>query len=164
MEKSVLADQFSAALKEAVQELAETMLSREIIPGDGQFSPLEQPVDFSAVVSYSGAIQGSLCLSGPAKSVLALASTLIGEERPYMDPDLEDSFSEICNIIGGGVQTRMEPTLGSISMSPPVVVSGHNHAVVARDEQHACVSQLFSMDGQTFFTEIFYKCDEPASS
>ncbi|MBF0426118.1 MAG: chemotaxis protein CheX [Magnetococcales bacterium] len=158
----MLTEQFSAALKEAVQELAETMLFKEITPGDGQHAPLDQPVDFSAVVSYSGALQGSLCLSGPEKSVLALASSLIGEEKPCMDPDLEDSFSEICNIIGGGVQTRMEPGLGSISMSPPVVVSGHNHLVVARDACYACVSQLFSMDGKPFFTEIFYM-QEPAA-
>ncbi|MBF0138032.1 MAG: chemotaxis protein CheX [Magnetococcus sp. DMHC-1] len=160
----MLAEQFSAALKEAVQELAETMLFREIEPGEGDVVPLDQTVDFSAVVSYSGAIQGSLCLSGPEKSVLMLASSLIGEQKPCMDPDLEDSFSEICNIIGGGVQTRMEPTLGSISMSPPVVVSGHNHSVVARDECYACVSQLFSLEGQQFFTEIFYMHQDASQS
>ena len=152
-------EQLVTALREAIQEIAETMLFVEIIPlqHDDQRSTLG--ADTSAVIGYSGALKGSLRLAGPHPSVMKLAGALLGEERDSLDKEMEDAFSEMANMIAGGVQTRLEGTLGPIRMSPPVVISGRNHQV-SSDHSFQCVSHQFELDGEPFFTEIFFAIGE----
>ncbi|MBF0284730.1 MAG: chemotaxis protein CheX [Magnetococcales bacterium] len=143
------------ALREAIQEIAETMLFVEITPKQYDDQRCTLGADTSAVIGYSGALKGSMRLAGPLPSVMKLAGALLGEERDTLDKEMEDAFSEMANMIAGGVQTRLEGTVGTIRMSPPVVISGKNHQV-SSDHSFQCVSHQFELDGEPFFTEVFY--------
>lgn len=154
-----MADHFLQAVRDAIQEIAETMLFVEIAPGPAGSDRCTMGADVSAVIGYSGAIKGSLRLAGPMPSVLKLASALLGEERDSLDKEMEDGFSEMANMIAGGVQSRLEATVGTIRMSPPVVISGRNHQV-SSDRSFHCASHQFELDGEPFFTEIYYS-EEP---
>ncbi|MBF0609942.1 MAG: chemotaxis protein CheX, partial [Magnetococcales bacterium] len=122
-------DKFLQAIRDAIQEIAETMLFVEIIPGESEHARCSLGADVSAVIGYSSSLKGSMRLAGPQKTVLKLAAALLGEERDVLDKEMEDAFSELANMIAGGVQTRVEGELGMIRMSPPVVISGKNHQV-----------------------------------
>lgn len=154
-----MADHFLSAVREAIQEIAETMLFVEIAPGKADHERCTLGADVSAVIGYSGAIKGSLRLAGPMPSVLKLAGALLGEERDSLDKEMEDAFSEMANMIAGGVQSRLESTVGTIRMSPPVVISGRSHQV-SSDRSFNCASHQFELDNEPFFTEIYYS-EEP---
>ncbi|MBF0157344.1 MAG: chemotaxis protein CheX [Magnetococcales bacterium] len=152
-------DRLLAALREAVQEIAETMLFMEIVPsGQGEGPcPLES-VFGSAIVGFSGGIEGSLRLAGPLPSILKLAGALAGEEREALDPELEDAFSELANMVAGGVQTRLETTLGSIAITPPVFISGEGHQVESKPG-FTRVFQSFQLDENPLFAEVLFPRD-----
>ncbi|NGZ26566.1 MAG: hypothetical protein G8345_06730 [Magnetococcales bacterium] len=158
-------DKFLQAIRDAIQEIAETMLFVEIIPGESEHARCSLGADVSAVIGYSSSLKGSMRLAGPQKTVLKLAAALLGEERDVLDKEMEDAFSELANMIAGGVQTRVEGELGMIRMSPPVVISGKNHQV-SSDRSFICVSHQFDLDGDPFFTELYYsqeKAEEKGS-
>lgn len=156
-----MADNIINALKEAVQEIAETMLGVEIQEVSSGTERSTMGADSSAVIGYSGALRGSLRLAGPLVAVLKLAATLVGEERPTLDKEMEDAFAELGNMIAGGVQSRLEADVGMIRMSPPVVISGKNHQV-SSDRSFSCISVQFELDGSPFFTEVFYTIENAA--
>jgi chemotaxis protein CheX len=153
-----MSEQFINALREAIQEIAETMLFVDIVALEATKGRSNLSADVSAVVGYSSALKGSMRLAGPQASAVKLAGALLGEERDAMDKEMEDSFSEMANMIAGGVQTRIETggmLKGHIRMSPPVIISGTNHQV-SSDRSFECVSHQFDLDGNTFFAEIYY--------
>ncbi|MGN7611297.1 chemotaxis protein CheX [Magnetococcales bacterium HHB-1] len=152
------------SLRETVQEIAETMLFIEITPKEQMMERCSLSGDASAVVGYSGAIKGSLRLCGPLAAVLKLGGALLGEDRDSMDMEMTDAFSEMGNMIAGGVQSRLEGDLGRIRLSPPVIISGTDHQV-SSDHSFACISQVFELEGETFFAEVFFsetKAEEAA--
>lgn len=154
-------DKCIEALREAIQEIAETMLFVEILPVEATKTRSTHSADVSAVIGYSSALKGSMRLAGPEPSVRKLAGALLGEERDMMDKEMEDAFSEMANMIAGGVQTRLEGLglfNGHIRMSPPVIISGQNHQV-SSDRSFRCASHTFEMEGESFFAEIYYSED-----
>lgn len=151
-------NRFLDTMTEAILEIAETMLFVEIGQGEPQMTKSTLPGDMSSVIGYSGALKGSLRLGGQTPAVLKLAGALLGEERDEVDKEMEDAFSEMANMVAGGVQTRLLDSFGDIRMSPPVIISGPNHEVTS-DRSFDCVSKDFQLDGETFFIEIYYSHD-----
>ncbi|MBF0454689.1 MAG: chemotaxis protein CheX [Magnetococcales bacterium] len=142
-------------LREAILEIAETMLFVEVGEGSAQEKPAEIASEYSAVIGYGEGIQGSLHLSGSKAAILKLLSAFLGESRDEMDDEMNDAFGEMANLVAGGIQGRLEPELGSISLTPPEVASGRiNHR--AAGAVPACVSHLFDLDGEIFSVEVFY--------
>ena len=151
-----MSDRFITALKETIEEVASTALLLEITPGHTENQRYESASDYTAVVSYSGALDGSLCLSGPLAAVVMLAAALLGETRETMDAELQDAFAELCNMVAGGVQTRIEPHFGPIHMSTPVVIAGQGHHIFG-EQKTACIHHQFEVNQHPFFVEIFYR-------
>ncbi|OSM04812.1 chemotaxis protein CheX [Magnetofaba australis] len=149
---------FLDAVRGAVQEIAETMLFLEIEAKESSHGKSEMPVDVSAILGYSGGLRGSVSLSGPESSVLKLASALLGEEREAFDAEMEDAYSELANMIAGGVQSRLESVFGSIKLSTPVIIRGKNHTVTS-DHAFECVNHAFALEGDGFCVNVFYHPD-----
>lgn len=144
-----------SAAREALDEIAKTMLFLEIAPGKGSDAPGSGDVAISAVVGLGGGLRGSLRLAAGETTAIKLASALMGEPLSELDYDVEDGFAEIANMIAGGAQTRLEAELGEINMTPPIVVTGAGHQAHG-DSKEKCVCQEFVVDGLPFFAEIFY--------
>ncbi|MEG3638962.1 chemotaxis protein CheX [Magnetococcus sp. PR-3] len=150
-----MAERFLGALREAVQEIAETMLFTEVQQGEWRKGNSPLTVAYSAVLGYSESLKGSFALSAPEGGAIALAGALLGEEREQMDDEMEDAFCEMANMMAGGMQSRLEAQLGPVKLSTPVVIQGEGHKV--RSEKHyACVSQDFILNGLAFCVHIFY--------
>ncbi|MGN7613756.1 chemotaxis protein CheX [Magnetococcales bacterium HHB-1] len=150
-----MGERFIVAAKESVTEIAETMLFMEINAKESGPGRSELIGDASAVIGYSGALKGSMRLCGLTPAVLKLAGALLGEERDQLDMEMNDAFAEMANMIAGGIQTRVQDDLGEIKMSPPVIVSGRAHQV-SSDHNFSCVNHTFELEGEPFFTEVFY--------
>lgn len=151
-------DQFLESMRASVQEIAETMMFVEITPGTSQHRHFSLSVDFMATISFGQGLRGGFCLAAPDATALKLSMALLMEEREEMDAELSDAFGELANMIAGGVQVRVEPLLGAISMAPPVITAGSNLKIFY-NASFACVSQNFELEGIAFVTEIFFLKD-----
>ncbi|MBF0147161.1 MAG: chemotaxis protein CheX [Magnetococcales bacterium] len=148
-------DSLLAALSEAVIEIAQTMLFIEIAVGPSRVQGELQNADVSAVVGYGGGLNGGLRLGGSLEVALRLAGALVGEPRIAWDQELEDAFGEMANMIAGGVQSRVEATLGPITLTPPMVIQGKNHQITGQ-QPSSRLCQDFEIDGVVFFCEIYF--------
>ncbi|OSM04813.1 chemotaxis protein CheX [Magnetofaba australis] len=154
------AESFLIPLREAVQEIAETMLFVGVEPGPSDDESRHRKADFSAVVGYSGSIKGSMRLAAPDGGARELAGALLGEERESMDDEMQDAYAEMANMIAGGLQSRLEESIGHISLTPPVFIDGTGHSVRS-DHSFACCSQDFTLEsGETFLCEVYYRLEE----
>ncbi|MEO5377568.1 MAG: chemotaxis protein CheX [Magnetococcus sp. DMHC-6] len=149
-------DRIIFGMQESVAELAKTMLGVEISPKKNWLEACHIEADASAIIGFSGALQGNLRLAGIENSVIKLAETLLGEPRDTLDEDIQDAFCELANMITGGVQRRIETNIGHIFITPPVFISGKGHRVTG-EHGYQCVSQLFDLDDAMFFVEVRYK-------
>lgn len=148
-------DQLLEVMRDSVREIAETMLFVDIVPGDAEKFHFADPIDFVATVSLGQGLRGGLCLAAPEPAALTLATALMGEARQDMDDEMRDGFGELSNMIAGGVQLRVEPILGAISIEPPVITFGSD-LETSFDSSFACTSQYFELEGSYFVTELYY--------
>ncbi|ABK44277.1 inhibitor of MCP methylation-like protein [Magnetococcus marinus MC-1] len=143
------------AVKEAVHEIVETMLFMEVESGPGGVGRAKQAENICAVVGYNQGLEGSVRLSAPTAGALKVAGALLGEERDSMDAEMQDGFGEMANMVAGGIQSRLEADLGAIGMTPPMVVRGNNYEVDGATGFEV-VHQLFTLEGELFFCEIYF--------
>ena len=145
-------DKINAAAREAVEEIASTMLFVSIDPLS---SDANIDVGISAIVGLSGGLKGCARLGSPNETAIALAGALMGEEMGEITPDGADAFGELANMITGGIQTRLAGELGEINLSPPVVISGLGQTAHCNSCNQTATSR-FALDGSPFFFEVFY--------
>jgi chemotaxis protein CheX len=148
-------DIINAAAREAVAEIASTMLFVPINPVPSAANGTAIEADVSAIVALSGGLKGGARLASPVETVTALASALMGEEVSALDADSEDAFAELANMITGGIQTRLSGELGEMNLSPPFVITGKNHRAHGDSSDQVAVSR-FEVQGKPFFIEVFY--------
>ncbi|MEO5376869.1 MAG: chemotaxis protein CheX [Magnetococcus sp. DMHC-6] len=154
-------DQLIQVTSASVVELFETMLMLEVVAGPGMVKPstvpyVPAPAEISALVELSGGLKGGVRLAMPQALALHLASSLAGESYEVFSEDVRDGFAEICNIIAGGIQSKLESTIGDISLTPPTVTFGENDAVDLENSLES-VRHFFSVQGNSFFVEFYFQ-------
>lgn len=149
-------DKINAAAREAVEEIASTMLFVSIHP---MSSGTDVEVGISAIVGLNGGLKGCARLGSPNGTAIALASALMGEEIGEFTAEGADAFGELANMITGGIQTRLSGELGEINLTPPVVINGPGHTAHCDSCDQIAVTQ-FESDGSPFFFEVMYSTRE----
>ncbi|MBF0188417.1 MAG: chemotaxis protein CheX [Magnetococcales bacterium] len=150
-----MGERLLTAARDAVQEVAETMLFLEIKSGTADHHRCDVDGEVSALVAMSGGVEGAVRLSGPSSTVIPMASALLGEEREEMDQELEDAFLELGNMVAGGIQVRIETKYGDITITPPVLFNGEEHPIFSEGDLSVC-NHRFELQGKLFFVEIYY--------
>ena len=146
---------FTAAQK-SLKEIADSMLFLPVEATDALEEMSKMVVDISALIGMSGALQGSIRLAAPDASALAIASALVGEEKTSIDAEAKDAFGEMCNMMAGGIQLRVEERMGKIRISPPLMIVGQGHRT-RQDRRSSILVQELKLDGHPFFTEIQFR-------
>ena len=144
------------ATKISVEEIASSMLFKEIKVGTPSQEASSMSVDISALIGMGGGLQGSLRLAAPEKTALVLLETLSGEKFSAINTDVKDGFGEMANMIAGGIQLRIQEFLGKIRISPPLMIVGKGHRT-RLDRRSTLVIQELSIDGCSFFLEIQFR-------
>lgn len=148
-------DQLLESVREAIQEIASNMLMVKITPGEAEDYHFADPIDFVATIALGEGLRGGLCLAAPEKGALKLSASLLMESRQEMDDEMIDGFGELANMIAGGLQLRMEPTIGPVSIAPPICTYGID-VETSFDYRFECVSQYFAIEGFYFVVEIYF--------
>ncbi|MEO5365398.1 MAG: chemotaxis protein CheX [Magnetococcus sp. WYHC-3] len=150
-----MAEPMGDLLNSAVREVADTLPGVVLQAEGARAVPSDGTADLSALVGMSGGVRGCLRLAGERAAILRLAAALLGETRDRWDDELEDAFAELANLVAGGLQGRLEPSLGAIRLTPPSVILGRGQRVFGPREWQ-CAAHGFSLSGPQFFTEFHY--------
>ena len=116
---------------DSVHTLFSTMLNAKATRGTPGISKQSgDPRDITGLIGLSGPARGTVAVSFPDNTALAVASRLLGSEITTMDDSVSDVIAELVNIIAGSAKARFKTDAPRpIELSLPTVVRGSNYAV-----------------------------------
>ena len=116
---------------ESVHDLFSTMLNAEIERGEiGVTSASGNPRDIMALIGLSGPARGTVALSFPTNTALAMVGRILGTEPRVVDDTISDGVAEIVNIVAGAAKAKLTKGGGTvIDLSLPTVVRGNDYNV-----------------------------------
>jgi chemotaxis protein CheX len=84
--------------------------------------------DISGIVGLSGKAKGSVSMSFPKETALAVCNKFMSADYKDLNPDILDAVGELVNIVAGNA--KKELTEFNITISLPSVIVGPNHEIV----------------------------------
>ena len=115
---------------ESVGDLFTNMLSAKVSRGKvgvsgGDFPPRA----ITGLIGLSGPTRGTVALSFPVPTALAMVNKLLGSETRVVDNTVTDAVAEMVNIVAGGAKARLSGDGTPLDLSLPTVVRGENYDV-----------------------------------
>ncbi len=116
---------------EAVYELFQTMLEGEVSRGEiGVCAGGNNPRDIMALIGMSGPTRGTVALSFPTATALAMVSKLLGTHVTIIDETVSDGIAELVNIVAGSAKAKLvKDDEKPMDLSLPTVVRGNNYSI-----------------------------------
>ena len=116
---------------ESVYDLFTTMLGCEAKRGEIDVVDTTGDVrDIVALVGLSGPASGTLSMSFPVNTAMAIASRMLGMDVKIVDNTVSDAVAEVVNIVGGGAKAKLvDGNHEPIELSLPTVVRGNSYTV-----------------------------------
>ncbi len=117
---------------ESVYDLFSTMLGCQAKRGDIALAkPGGALQEITALIGLSGRARGTVALSFPEPTALAMVGRLLGVEMDTVDETIADALGEMVNIVAGGAKAKLANENGGspIDLSLPNVIQGSNYCV-----------------------------------
>jgi len=116
---------------QGVQHLFSTMFDCKASRGDvGLTGGSARPREITALIGLSGLVRGTVALSFPSTTALAMVSRMLGVETQTVDDTVSDGVAELVNIVAGDAKARFPNTQEHpIDLSLPTVVRGSDYSV-----------------------------------
>ncbi|MBW1765433.1 MAG: chemotaxis protein CheX [Deltaproteobacteria bacterium] len=115
---------------DATLHVLETMASTRAQPGKPYLKKNQAAQgDVSAVIGLTGEVKGTISVSFTEKSILAIVSSMFGEEMKELNDDIKDAAGEIANMISGQARQKLEELGRSLKAAIPTVIMGRDHSV-----------------------------------
>ncbi|MCP4644242.1 MAG: chemotaxis protein CheX [bacterium] len=146
---------------ESVFELFTTMLGCEVERGDiGVSSTSGDPRDIMALIGLSGPARGTVALSFPTATALAMVGQILGTETRVIDDTVSDGIAEVVNIVAGSAKAKLKVG-GSkvIDLSLPTVVRGNSFSI-DYPTQAVWLEVPFSSELGAFSLRVTFELDE----
>ena len=116
---------------ESVETLFNTMLNAGVDKGSiGVSKENKSPFEITALIGLSGEARGTVELSFPASTALAMVSKMLMIDSNKMDETTVDGVGEIVNIVAGSAKSKFIKDGGKpIDLSLPNVIVGDDYSV-----------------------------------
>jgi len=117
---------------ESVVEVFSTMLDTDAVRGDVGVSraAASNPRDIMALIGLSGDARGTVALSFPTATAVAVVSKLLDINTKTVDDTVCDAIAEIVNMVAGSAKAKLTGDAGlPLDLSLPTVVRGRNFEV-----------------------------------
>jgi chemotaxis protein CheX len=116
---------------ESVYDLFTTMLSSKAQRGNvGVSRGASNPREIMALIGLSGPARGTVAISFPTETAVAIVNRLLGTDTKVIDDTVSDAIAEIVNIVAGGAKAKLKIGEGStIDLSLPTVVRGDSYDI-----------------------------------
>ncbi|NUQ00316.1 MAG: chemotaxis protein CheX [Armatimonadetes bacterium] len=116
---------------ESVATLFNTMLGCGVQRGEVTVAHESgEPQHLVALIGLNGPARGTVAVSLPISTSLAVAGRLLGEAPSMVNDDVADALAEIANMIAGGAKAKLSGDGKPIDLSLPTVVTGRDYQVV----------------------------------
>ncbi|MGZ3709949.1 MAG: chemotaxis protein CheX, partial [Bdellovibrionota bacterium] len=113
-----------------------------------------QDFEIAGVINLaSNVFQGSIALCFPEKVFIAIYANMVGEKHPRITQEMEDSASELLNIIFGMAKAELDSVGMKIEKAIPTVVRGSQLRVFQANRAVAIILP-FQTDAGPFHVEI----------
>ncbi|MGN7614381.1 hemerythrin domain-containing protein [Magnetococcales bacterium HHB-1] len=148
---SVAREIFIAYMGEQVQEIS-TIEKMDF----EDYKPPEAEV--TAVVNFSGALEGGIHLASPLHVGLRLASAFAEEEYGTVDQfsnEAYDAFAELANIVAGSMVEHIAHIFEGIHLTPPYIIVQDDYST-HYNRRFGSVKSYFSSKEGPFLIECFY--------
>lgn len=126
--RTMTREEMASAISAATSEVFATMLDLEISSGeieqDGAASSRASGV--VALLGMAGEWVGNGRISCTPEFGCKMASQLLMQPYTAVNEDVLDAIGEVANMIIGNVKNALEERLGTLSLSTPTVIYGHN--------------------------------------
>jgi chemotaxis protein CheX len=111
---------------EAVLETCKTMLNTDLAQGNPSVHKgLERSNDIAAIIGLAGPACGTVVLSFPVETALAMVSQLVGSKVIVVDDVVKDGVAELVNIVAGSAKAKFITETGEpIELGLPTVIRG----------------------------------------
>ena len=114
------------------------------------------PGDVSGVIGLTGDVSGSISVSFTEKSILAIVSSMFGEEMKILNEEIEDAVGEITNMISGQARQELEGLGMSLRAAIPTVIMGKNHTIT-HVTTHPIIAIPFTTANGGFAIEVCFE-------
>lgn len=116
---------------ESVSNLFSTMLDCEVKREElAVKQSLNPSLDIVAFISMSGFVKGTVALSFPTRTALAMVSRVYEKDMVVIDSTVIDAVGEFANVVAGGAQMSLSNNgKQRIDLGVPTVVRGSNFNV-----------------------------------
>lgn len=84
--------------------------------------------DISGIIGLSGKIIGSVAMSFPEATAIAVCNKFMAADYAALNDDILDAVGELVNIVAGNAKKGL--TEFDIEISLPNVIVGHNHRII----------------------------------
>jgi len=109
--------------------------------------------DVSAVIGLTGEANGTISITFPAKSIMAIVSKMFGETITRVDGEVSDAVGEIANMISGQARQKLEKMGRVLHGAIPSVIMGKDHQI-KHISSHPIVAVPFESDDGGFTIEV----------
>lgn len=128
MPEQITQEKVAAAIRAAVEEVFSTMLALDLTAQEAYRQPNkpEPAKGVVALIGLTGKWMGTGSVLCSADLARRISGQLLSSEFAAIDQEVLDAMGEVTNMIIGSFKIALEPEVGSLDMSIPVVVFGHN--------------------------------------
>ena len=116
---------------ESVHNLFSTMLGCQVERGDiGVATGAAAAYEVTALIGLGGPARGTVALSFPGSTAMAMVGRLLGIESTEVDTTVTDGVGELVNIVAGSAKSKFSKGLDKpIDLSLPNVIAGKDYTV-----------------------------------
>lgn len=146
---------------ESIHNLFTTMLDSKLSRGEiGINKPAGNggPRLITALIGLSGPARGTVALSFPVKTALALAGHLVGSKLTVVDDTVSDAVAELVNIVAGRAKADFSDHEIPVNLSLPTVIRGDSYNVECPSNA-TWLSVPFTSDMGPFSLRVTFEVD-----
>ena len=116
--------------------------------------------ELTALIGLSGPARGTIALSFPAETAIAMVGKMVGIEASELDETVTDGIGEIVNIVAGSAKSKFVIGGGiPIDLSLPNVVSGKDYRI-EYPSQTTWLEVPFDSDLGIFSLRVTFEMDK----
>ena len=112
--------------------------------------------DVTGCIGLTGKARGTVSVSFTEKCILAIVSSMFGEEFKELNEEIRDAVGEISNMISGQARRQLEEGGLSLSAAIPTVVMGKNHSL-SHFTTYPVIAIPFTTDKGEFTIEVSFE-------
>lgn len=116
---------------ESVENLFTTMLNSSVERGEiGVSNNAQAPYEITALIGLSGDVRGTVAISFPSSTALAMVCKILSIESKEVDATVIDGVGEIVNIVAGSAKSKfVKGNAKPIDLSLPNVILGEDYII-----------------------------------